>query len=907
MPTSRFRLDAAIAAWRRSYEHRRALSADDLDELEAHLRDQVNALIDEGQAPQAAFEAALREMGTPFEAEAEYGKVFWQKTARTGRLGDELAWRLTMLRSYVQVAARSLLRHKGLSFVNVAGLSLGVACCLLALLFARHEHAVNTIFPEVDQLYRVDSVWREATMGLPLTTMAPVGETLAREYPEVTDQVRLYLMAGTVRLGAESWRKSVMMADTTLFEVFDLPLLHGDPATALREPRSVVVTADVAAELFGTTEVLGQTVLLETWTAGWQSYTITGVREKLPYNSLTYVGTDDGYGLIIPPHPFGDFIQESGWTSWESRYIMQFVKLSPEASLDALQPKLADFVEAYAPETLHGQVQIQLNPLRTLHLTEEQARVHRIVRLLLVVGGLVLLLAGINFTNLSTARSLTRLKEIGVRKVIGARRDQVLGQFLSDSMLHSLLATVVGVLLAAPLVTPFFELLGRDLDAGPLWDGTTLLALLGLWAGIGLAAGAYPALVLSAFRPAKALKGTLRAGPAAAWLRRTLVVVQFAVAVALMLSVYVISQQLSFIDEHDVGFATDQVLVIESVPRIFDTGGVARVQAAKAQLEAVPGVQAASLSWEVAGSGSRSVGNTRALLPQGQPRAAALSTSYFVVDEDFAATYGLSLRAGRFFSSEHPADLQGIVLNERAAQAFGWSPEEALGQLVEVWTTARPEGAPWVGRPVIGVMADHHYQSLYEPIRPLAYFSVNAETMYRVLSLRLDTADLATTVAAAEATWRTVFPEATFTYTFVDEQLDRAYRTEQRLRQLMGMATLLAVVIAVLGMLGLTALSTARRTKEVGVRKVLGASVPGLVALLAREHLRLVLIALAVGLPAAYLVALQWLNAFAYRADVSWLALGGIGLATLLIAGLTVSYHTIKAATANPVQTLRTE
>ena len=813
-----------------------------------------------------------------------------------------------MFKNYVKIAYRNLLRHKGYTAINVVGLALGIACCVLIFLYVRNELAVDASIADVERVYRLDSDWREESMGLKIVTAAAAAPTMVAQYPDVEAGVRIYLMTNRIRVGETALRRDVMMADPNVLTFFGLPMVAGDPATALLEPRSVVITDELAQTLFGTTDVLGRPILIETWRQGEQPFTITGVRQSLPFNTATHFRVDNGeYDVIVGPEPFGDFFDESGWTSWSSRYILQYVKLAPEVDVRALRAKLAGFVEAHAPPELHGDLEIELNPLRTLYLTDEDGRGWQAIAVLSAVALLVLLIACINFVNLSTARSLTRAKEVGVRKTVGAVRRQLVGQFLSESALVALAATALGATIAALCFDAFFHLADKHVVLPQPWDVRTVGALFAVALVTGGLAGLYPAFALSSFRPTQALKGTLRLGGVG--VRKGLVVTQFALAVVLLVGVLTVSRQMDFISSKDLGFDRENVLIISSVPRNFDEEGLAEIETAKERLTAMPDVRAASLAWDTPGGRGMVGGDTRAVHPPEQSRERAFSVAFAIVDADFPETYGLALKEGCFFSDGRPADHAGVVLNESAVRALGWEGD-VEGKRLVVWQTTRPalDADPPPAQPVIGVVEDHHFTSLHEPIRPMAFFSVKADTMWRVMALRLAAgADVRQTVVRVERTWKEALPHAPFEYAFLDDQIEETYRTEEQLRQVAGLAAGLAIAIACLGMLGLAALSAQRRTKEIGVRKVLGASAGQIVLLLSREVTRPVLLAIVIATPVAYLLLRQWLDGFAYRTALSWETFAMAGVAALVVAWLTVGYHALRAATADPVESLRYE
>lgn len=798
-----------------------------------------------------------------------------------------------MLKSYLTIALRNLRRRRGYTLINVTGLALGLACCILLFIYVRSELAVDTIFADADRIYRVESVWKEETMGLRIVGPAPVGETMVRAYPEVEEQVRLWAGWINARVeGRPALRRNAYVADPNVLTFFDLPLLHGD-AAALRGDRPVVIHERLARALFGTPDAVGRTVLLETYNNGEQPYTVTSVWRELPFNSFTNLSGPEDYELIVPMLPSEDFVTEAAWTSWENRYLLTYVKLAPGASAAGLQAKLDGFAEAYAPSPYPGNYRPVLESLRTVYLDGDGGQNRRAVWMLSGLAVLILLVACINFANLATAQALARAREVGVRKVLGARRGQLVRQFLGEAVLVCALAAAVGAGLAQVLQGPFFRLAGKPLVLEDAWDAWMVLALGGIAVVTGLLAGWYPGLVLSAFQPARTLKGSLRAGAGTAPLRRGLVVTQFALAVLLVASGYVVHRQLSFLGERSLGFDKEHVLAIESVPRDWTQAGVERLQAVKQRLAAVPGVQQVSLSFETAADGD---GNMMPLRRMDQAPEEAVSLTRMVVDADYDETYGLDLKDGRFFEAGRAADSSGVVVNEQAVRALAI---EGVGS-----TLVADDGSRWE---VIGIVRDFHYTSLREPLRPLVMVSVEALPIYRMFSLRLAPGDVAGTLARVEAAWQATLPGAPFVHTFVDDQVAAMYETERRTRTVVALAAGLAVLIACLGMLGLVSISVVQRRKEIGVRKVLGASAARIVALFVKDFGVLVLVGVGCALPAAYVLAERWLADFAYRVPLGPLPFVLSGVLAATVALLAVSLQAFRAATADPVKALRHE
>lgn len=795
-----------------------------------------------------------------------------------------------MLNNRLTIALRVLRRGRGYAFLNVTGLAVGLACCVLIVLYVRSELAVDTVFQDADRIHRLSSDWAEGEHGLPITAPAPAAEQLAAALPEVESSVRMWLGWLNVRDAGEehapAFRRNAVVADANMLDFFGIPLVQGDAATALHEPRSVVIHEDLARAAFGTAEAVGETLLVETFNNGTQPYTVTGVWQALPLNSVTqFQGVQHE---IIASYTAGDMLREGAWRGWDNRFLLSYVKLAPNATSQAVTAKLGDFVRTEAPEDLHGIYMPVLDPLSTLYLDDDDGRNRRTVWLLAALAGLILLVACINFANLATAQALERAREVGVRKALGAHRGQLLGSLLGEAVLVACAATALGAFLARALQHAFFSMAGKPLVLPNAWDAPMLVGLMGIALATGLLAGLYPALVLSSFQPVRALKGTLRSGPTALRVRRGLVVAQFAAAVLLLAGAAVVHQQIQFIQSASLGFEHEHVLAVESVPRDWSAEGVARMQPVKARLEAVPGVRAVSLSWETAAEGT---GNTFELRRRGQARDDAHAITRFVADEDFDAVFDLELVAGSFLAEGD----NGVVLNEQAATLLGAEVGQALvlGDSTEVTTR--------------GIVKDFHFASLHEPIRPLVIAHVDEVHLYRTFSLRLAPGDLGEALQRVEAAWQEALPSVPFDYLFVDDQVARKYAVERRTGTVVALAAVLAMLVAGLGVLGLVSISVVQRRREIGVRKVLGASVASVVGLFARDFGVLALVGAALAIPLTYVLAERWLEDFAYRVDLGWLPfVAAAGLTVGLTLAL-VAAQAVRAASADPVQSLRHE
>ncbi len=799
-----------------------------------------------------------------------------------------------MLTNYLKIALRNLKRHHWYTFINVTGLAVGIACCLLIFLFVQHELSYDRFHDEAASIYRVyNEVDMPSGQTASFNASAYVGPTLTEAFPEIETFVRLAQPRTSTVFAYEGQyyeESNLLYADSSVFGVFDFPLQQGNPTTALAAPFSLVLTASTARKYFGDADPIGAVL---TTHGSDQAYTVTGILADVPTTSHLQF---DGLIAMATAEATGTF-------SFEDMLDLRFatyLRLHDNTSARALEAKFPDLVER-----LIGDFQRQNNifnsfglvPLPEVYLHDahrglgqrgSRANLYTFAAIAL----LTLLIACINFTNLATARSTRRAKEVGVRKMMGAQRRQLAGQFLGESILLSLGALLLALGLAG-LSLPFFNTLaGITLPYAILLQPTFLLLLPGVALGVGLLAGSYPALVLSGFRPAKILKGQHLASPKGVLLRKGLVVFQFAISVVLLVGTGIVYQQLRHMQQQDLGFRTEQMLVIDfrGDEQVREQLGVIKQAMAR-----VPGVVASTASQAIP---SRLGYTALAYVATADGETREVMMPVFPVDHDFLDVYDLTLLAGRNFSLSFPTDsTEGFLINETAARTFGFaSPEDALGMSLREWGQ---QGQ------VIGVVSDFHYTSLRRAIEPMN-FLLGASNA-RFLTVRIGTDALPQTVAALEAVWQQHAPHRPFDYRFLDESFEAQYRAEQRFGQLAGTFTGLAILVACMGLFGLATFMAEQRTKEIGIRKVLGASLPQLLLLLSKEFALLVLLAIVVASPLAYTLMQRWLDDFAYRIDISWPIFLGAGLIALLIALLTVSYQSLRAALADPVKSLRYE
>ena len=797
-----------------------------------------------------------------------------------------------MLKNYLKIALRNLQRHKGYSFINIAGLAVGIACCALILLYVRHELSYDRAYEKADRIYRIvseerseDGVWMGARSPVPL------GPALKETYPEAEDFIRFWrAFQPVLRYDDKAFGEHgrLYFTDPGVFEVFALDLVAGDPQTALAAPGTIVLTETMARKYFGDDEAMGK-VLAYTGYPGRGDhlrFTVTGILRDLPENThLAFEALASLEGIETERDNFG---------SWKP--IWTYVLLPAHVAPGQLESKLPAFVEQHLGDD-PGALVMRLEPITDIHLHSlyeggfKPGSDIAYVYVFAAIGFFILLIACINFINLATARSLNRAREVGMRKVLGAYRRQLIRQFLGEAFMLTMLGLLLAVVLIELFLPVFNNLFDKTLALDYLHDRALLLMLPALALVVGLLAGLYPAFFLSRFRPVTALKGRATTSPAGTGLRKALVVFQFAISVALIAGTAIVYHQLNYVRSKHLGFDKEQVVVMPN-PR---TG---QEEALLATLQQHPNVMYVAESQRVPVNPVNADG--RPVRPEGFEETVQVDS--YIVDAGFVETFGMAMAAGRPFSKEIATDVGAFLINETAAKRFGWTPsEEALGKQLE-WTNG-----PTLG-PVIGVVKDFHLTSMHESITPLVLQMRPDESWWRTfISAKIRPTDVAGTLAFLEKTWRAFAPEGAYDYFFIDESFEALHRADARFGETFGFFAALALFIACLGLFGLAAFTAEQRTKEIGIRKVLGASAGGVVLLLSKDFTKLVVVAFVVASPLAYLVMHRWLENFAYRVDISWPIFLVAGLSALGIALLTVSYQSIRAALTNPVEALRYE
>jgi putative ABC transport system permease protein len=802
-----------------------------------------------------------------------------------------------MLKNYLKIATRNLLRTTFFSILNITGLAVGITFAMLIGGYVWGEFQVNRNLRNTDRQYLVQSRWKQENMGLEFTTLAPIGQALKTQYPTlVADSYAFYGVTATVSHAHNHFRESIQIGNSSLLTMYGFALLQGNPRTALTRPNDVVITEAKARKLFGKTDVINQSLTIETPQSGKQEFVITGVLKTLLPNSVTHHLNDEaGVFLSLGAIPYfgGDM------TDWGYAYILNYVELQPGVSPEKLQKPLAQLIATHAPPHIQKNLTAYLTPLTAYYLTSNDGLVRRMIGTLAWVAVFILLMAGINFVNLSLGSASSRLREIGVRKALGGRRWQLTAQFLLEALTLTGIATLLSVGLYVLCRPIFGEVVGKPIPSLMDLPGTYIWLVLAMVPAIGLLAGGYPALYLSAYSSVDSLKGKEKSAAGGQWFRRGLVTTQFTIAVLVFVGAIFVSRQISFFFNTDLGFEKEALLTISSLPRNWSPAGVTHMRDARDQLARLPGVGSVSLSFEIP-NGSAGL-NASVYLPE-QDSTQAIAMPALTTDEHFAEAYQVEVLSGKYFNQNSAMqDTAGIVLNEAATRALGYTtPDAAVSKLVRI------QGNPQPSR-VLGVVRNFHFGSLHKAIEPLVISHVQTVPLYRYFSFKLVSENVRPAMAAIEKKWRELFPDAPFEYAFLDQTLEKLYKTELQLEKAAYVATGLALLVMLLGVVGMVSLTVSRRTKEVGIRKVLGASVAGIVALFLKEYAWILLVANLIAWPLAYALLTDWLADYAYHTSITWVPFVQVGAGLAVVTALVIGLQVVKTALMNPVKSLRSE
>ena len=802
-----------------------------------------------------------------------------------------------MFINYLTVALRNLLRYKGYSAINVLGLAIGIACCVLIILYVQDELSYDQHHEKNDRIYRLAESAVVAGRSIEAAvTPPPWAPVLAKDYPEIEQITRIKPPNSRWLIRYQQnrfYEKNFVFADSSVFDIFTIPLVQGNARSALAEPHTVVLSESMVDKYFGDDNPIGKVITGDDL----YKFTITGVMRDLPKNSHFHFDFLASYASLAPNNLYGEptTMQNQGFSHDLYTYLLLKEGYAPED----LERKLPGFLEKHLGDQLDGtgiEARPFLQPLPDIHLhsnLEGEIEPNSDVRYVYIFSSLavfILLIACVNFMNLSTARSARRAQEVGIRKVLGAHRNQLIKQFTGESILFSLIALVMALGLVHVLLPQFNLLSGKALEMD--YQSTWLVPVLVAIALVtGIVAGGYPAFILSSFRPVAVLTGALKAGATHSFLRKILITFQFIISIVMIVGTVVVLDQLEYMQNKNLGFEKEHVVVV----RMPDDEVLKGYRAYKNAVLQYPEIVNVSTSTSVPG-GQPSL---NLVTPEGVQEDESPVYQVIWADFDFVETLDIKIASGRKFSTAFATDSSACLINETAVRSLGW--ETPIGKTIRF--TGAPDTNP--SHTVIGVMADFHNQSLRQRVEPLMVL-FNAPSVFMVI--RIQEQNLSRGMEVLHDQWRQTYPDhPAMDFSFLDEDLEQLYQAERRLGSVFIIGAALSILIACLGLLGLSSFMAEQRTREIGVRKVLGATITNVILLLSRDFTKLILLAFMIGAPAGYYVMQAWLGDFPYRIELDIGVFVFAGLVALIIAWLTVGYQAFKAATANPADAVQAE
>jgi len=796
---------------------------------------------------------------------------------------DRFYWRIAMVRNYILVALRNMKRHRGYSFINIFGLAMGMACCILIFMWVLDELSFDRFHENGDLLYRVNKIWRKGETAHYATTPAPLAEALKEKFPEILNATKIRNIPSVLMTYDEHvfQEPNGIFADPTFFQIFSFPFIIGEPKSALSDPFSIVLTERLSKKYFGLEDPVGRVIRIDNR----DSFTVRGVVKDVPPNS--HIQFD-----FIMPYQLIPLIEPRTRYDWHNVLYYTYILLQENTDPRQVNEKIADYLKKPIPESTST---LYLEPIKRIHLHSSHLRMNvantgriQIVTLFSAMAMFILIIACVNFLNLTTARSSQRAKEVGMRKVLGAYRPQLLGQFFGESAVLTGVAFMLAIMLVLLLLPAFSTLSGKALSLKTLGDKNFCFGVLGIGLITGLLSGCYPALILSSFKPVKAFKGNIQGSSKGYVFRRVMVVFQFFLTITLIIGTVVVYKQLQFVQDREMGFDKDHLVILPVSDEIRD-----KYDVFKRELLENPSI--INVSGSVS-SPSWGYDNTTLNVDwAGKRPDQEILMRGVGVDYDFFKTMKIELLKGRPFSKAFSTDTVNYMLNESAVQAMGF--EEPVGKTFRFGEKAGT---------IVGIVRDYHFRSLRVPIQPL-FLRIYSSRWLRFLFVRMESNRIPQTMAFVEEKWMTFSPNTPFQFMFVNDLLNSMYRTEQRIGVLFKYFTVLAIAIACLGLFGLAAFIAEQRTKEIGIRKVLGASGSSIVVLLSKEFGKWIILANIIAWPVGYFTMNQLLKNYAYKIRIGIDTLILSGLIALIVALVAVGYQSIRAAMAHPLDSLRYE
>jgi putative ABC transport system permease protein len=801
-----------------------------------------------------------------------------------------------MIKNYFKIAWRNIIKSRFYSTINIIGLSAGIAFTIVITAYVWSEMKVNADLKNAGNQYIIQSKWKDPAEGVEGTSMGPMAKWLKEKYPSlVQNYFRFDGVTSNISKGEKVFRESIQIGDSTLLDMYGFSLLHGNPSVALNGPFKVVLTEDKAIKYFGKTDVVGQTITIQNFSGSQHDFIITGVM-KTPYkNSVTNINEYNNNHFYISNDNLDYFGRNMGWGN---QSIVNYIELKPGVNPESIIKPMQLLLKQNASALIAQDLTPYLVPLKDYYLNANNQLVRKLLVALSVIAFFILLMAVINFINMSVSRAATRMKEIGIRKVLGGLKTQLIIQFLVESTMIVFIATLFALISYEATKDIFSFILGISLPTLLSFPFYFIIFPFLLIMITGILAGTYPALVLSSLRSVESLKGKLSAVKENVLLRKSLVAFQFATAAIVFISAIIISQQVNHFFSKDLGYDKNYI-VSSQLPRNWTQEGVQKMANIRNRFAAMPQVSNVTLSYSV--PDGYGIGSTFQW-KKGADSASGVMSQMLFTDEYYAATYGIPVIAGTFFGPPGAVtDSFAVVINETQAAMFGWkNPKDAIGRQI-IYETGAPPAT------IAGVVKDFHFGSMEQQIKPITFIHVGLTQTFRFLSFKIKPGNISNTVAALQKEWSALMPGSAFDYKFMDEILEKVYRSELQLKQAAYTGVILALMIVLLGVFGLISLSVQKRIKEIGIRKVLGSSVAGIISLFMKEFVSVILIASVISCPVAYILMNTWLNCYTYRVAITVQPFFTATILLGLITALLITVQTFKTAMDNPVKSLKTE
>jgi putative ABC transport system permease protein len=804
-----------------------------------------------------------------------------------------------MFKNYLLVAVRHLAKHKTYSLLNSFCLVIGITFAMLIGTYIINEKSVNSTLKNVGDQYVLKSKWKQANMGRDITSFGPLAKTLKEEYPHLIENYyRFDALASIVSVDDNHFRTGIAVGDTSFVSMYGFKLLYGNQDRPFTNTQSAVITESFAEKLFGERNVIDRPITIQTYDGKSIDFTVSGVLSELPYNN-SITNFSRPYEVFLSMDNNQYFQPGDKGENWNNLFIVNMIQLKKGVTPADLREPLEKLLIKYQPEHTRGNVEIQLEGIESYYLLKDNGAVQKMIVTLLIIAAFILLMTIINFVNIHIGTSVYRLKEIGLRKVFGGERRQLVVQHLVESFLLSFISLILSITFYELLHPLFGQLLNTKLSS--VWQFGLMhwIFLFSLLILISFLSGVYPGIVLSSINIIQAAKGKISSGVGKISLRRALLVIQFTIAVVTCICAFTFSKQVSYFFSKDLGFEKDQVMIVSSVPRQWDSLGVVKMETLKTEMLRSNNIKAATLSYYIPDGNTLS--NINVFAEGGDQNV--ISMLLMSGDEDYDEVYGLTMVEGVFLKDDNSNNAEGrVVLNESAVKALGWT--SAVGKTIQTQV-----GQTKYLSTVAGVVKDFHYGSMQANIQPLVFAHVNEPyiRIYRYYSFKISTPVITDAIDEIKVKWSSLFPDAGFEYTFMEDRFQSLYTTELQLKKAAGIATMLMVIIVLLGIVGIVTFTLSSRTKEIAIRKVLGAKTTNIVRLFTKEYVLQIIISIALGCPVAFAIADYWLQGYAYRIQQGVLPFLLTAVFLLTTALALIFVLCFRTATSAPVKDLRSE